>query len=101
MTLSFLNVVSLGAGDSAAVGKNRLFVLRTVVWCWSARAGGGSRSRGPCCLCACAEFHVVCVCLCAVLTLVLQKLPIVSLSCSSPLHHHRFHVACIIWSHHC
>jgi len=56
-----------------------------------------------CVLFACAEFHVVCVfvrssmlsvCLSGVLTLVLQKLPIVSLFCSSlasPLH-----VLCII-----
>ena len=49
-----------------------------------------------CVLFACAELHVVCVfvrssmlsvCLSGVLTLV-QKLPIVSLSCSSTLHHH-------------
>ena len=48
-----------------------------------------------CVLFACAEFRVVCVfvrssmlsvCLSGVLTLV-QKLPIVSLSCSSTLHH--------------
>jgi len=68
------------------------------VLCWSARAGGGSRSRLPCCVCvwfACAEFHVVCVFVRSA-HFSLQKLPIVSLSCSSPcittsrpVHQHR------------
>jgi len=57
-----------------------------------------ARELCPCCLrhiCyICALFACVSVLL-RELTLVLHKVPIVSLSCSSTLHH-RFHVACIM-----